>query len=308
MFFPSLSSTLWPFMWNGWHYLFLISSGLKSLNYSKSCSGLTSQINSPSQGHGDKWGLPLLWPPSGIWLHHWPGKIWSQVRLGERRTHTHTKKKKKRKGKERHLKMDICEKTKETNSFWMHLKDSQQTEWTEFCIFASHSWKGGVSQPRQSRHSQTWGHAVLTWSSAPFKSMWSQAVTSFALRPGLPSWEVKPLSFPSRNRCKDKQSCRMKSSWSSGKVELHRKLAGGVCGSAQGDFPSPQVGKGRLSPVYTQEYTPCWVQILAPPIFKTLNPLSLISSSAKSSTCLRLFWGWKKILCIKHGTWPLMCA
>ena len=54
--------------------------------------------------------------------------------------HTHTqKKKKKRKGKERHLKMDICEKTKETTSFWMHLKDSQQTEWTEFCIFASHS-------------------------------------------------------------------------------------------------------------------------------------------------------------------------
>ena len=199
MFFPSLSSTLWPFMWNGWHYLFLISSGLKSLNYSKSCSGLTSQINSPSQGHGDKWGLTLLWPPSGIWLRHWPGKIWSQVRLGERRRHTHTHThthKKKKKGKERQLKMGICEKTKETTSFSMHLKDSQQTEWTEFCISASHSRKAGVSQPRQSRHSQTWGHTVLTWSSAPFKSMWSQAVTSFALRPGFPSWEVKPLSFP----------------------------------------------------------------------------------------------------------------
>lgn len=160
MFFPSLSSTLWHFMWNGWHYLFLISSGLKSLNYSKSCSGLTSQINSPSQGHGDKWGLPLLWPPSGIWLHHWPGKIWSQVRLGERRTHTH-KKKKKRKGKtfkDGHLWKD------KRNNFLLDASQRLPTNWVDWILYLCFSFSKGRSQPtRQSRHSQTWGHAVLTW-------------------------------------------------------------------------------------------------------------------------------------------------
>lgn len=113
IFFSSSSFTLWPFMWNGWHYLFLISSGLKSLNYSKSWLGLTSQINSQSQEHGNKWGLPLLWPPSGIWLHHsTQGKCCTKSgwRWGGR--HVGGKKKK----KESHIKLSICKKDKR-NSF-----------------------------------------------------------------------------------------------------------------------------------------------------------------------------------------------
>ena len=96
------------------------------------------------------------------WMKHklesvLPGEI---SITSDTQTHTHTL-----------LKVGICKKTKETASLWMHLKDSQQAKGTEFWIFASYSQKEGAGQARQSRNSQSWGHAVLTWSSAPFKSV-----------------------------------------------------------------------------------------------------------------------------------------
>jgi len=90
---------------------------------------------------------------------HDPKSGWGKVE--HTHTHTHTKT----------FKGGHFKKTKETASLWMHLKDSQQIEGTEFWIFASHSQKEGASHTRQSRNSQTWSHAVLTWSSAPFKSV-----------------------------------------------------------------------------------------------------------------------------------------
>ena len=220
--------------------------------------------------------------------------------------HTHTQKKKKRKGKtfkDGHLWKD------KRNNFLLDASQRLPANWVDWILYLCFSFSKGRSQPTQAEQAlPNLGSHSADLELCPIQIYVISGSDFICSETWFPQLGSEATVISSRNRCKDKQSCRMKSSWSSGKVELHGKLAGSVCGSSQGDFPSPQVEKGRLSPVYTQEYIPSWVQILAPPIFKTLNPLSLISSSVKSSTYLRLFWGWKKILCIKHGTWPLTCA
>lgn len=65
------------------------------MNYSKSFPVLTSQINSQSHRHGDKWGLPLLVTSiRDLAPTFYPRKILYQVRLEGEEAHVKKKKSK----------------------------------------------------------------------------------------------------------------------------------------------------------------------------------------------------------------------